>query len=288
MSARSLREPSLIVISFNLLGLSTCFFTHGASHFLSRHFGGSSDNLTHQNESENSLEIDAEDKFVVITGNASISFIGYLVSWSWLVCYFIFGLCVFSLYEWVVHFFIYHGWRVHLVGMGWQLHMRHHHYPEKLLHVPHSLAQHYLWVCLFILANRLSLPWVASDVIVVIVAGNLLGLYLHEVAHLHAHGHAFLNRRLKFLQPCRRYHSYHHYSSESCKVAFGLVTPWVDYLTGYLPPHPSASPFHVHYSPKEHNWSFLSFITRHLMRTPVPVPFLHWICMYSLSQEGDF
>ena len=74
---------------------------------------------------------------------------------------------------------------------------------EKLLHVPHSLARQYVWVCLFILANRLSLPWVASDVIVVIVAGNLLGLYLHEVAHLHAHGHAFLNRRLKFLQPCR-------------------------------------------------------------------------------------
>ena len=129
MSAGSLREPSLILISFNLLGLSTCFFTHGASHFISRHFGGSLDNLTHQNDPENSLEIDAEDKFVVITDNASISFIGYLVSFNWLVCYFMFGLCVFSLYEWVVHFFIYHGWRVHLVGMGWQLHMRHHHYP---------------------------------------------------------------------------------------------------------------------------------------------------------------
>ena len=105
MSISVLSDPSLITISLNLLGLSFCFFAHGASHPLS------------------SLNGD------LLRTSSETSELQNLSQWFQAFSYFLLGMCVFCMYEWLVHFFVYHGWKVRLTGVGWQLHMRHHHYP---------------------------------------------------------------------------------------------------------------------------------------------------------------
>ncbi len=92
-----LEGPSMLSMSANLLGLTgTCLF-HGSG------------------------------KSSAPPSSAPQKPYAFSNSTPTLISYFLLGMCIFSVYEWAVHFFLFHSWNLRFAGC--HIHMYHHRFP---------------------------------------------------------------------------------------------------------------------------------------------------------------
>jgi sterol desaturase/sphingolipid hydroxylase (fatty acid hydroxylase superfamily) len=131
-----------------------------------------------------------------------------------LIALFILGLLAWTIIEYLLHRFAFHGFAPH-----WQ----HHEKPTDPVFIVAplslSLSASAILFALFSLAAR-SLPSGAT-----ILAGVIAGYIAYEAVHLRIHSSAAGGPILRTL---RRHHYYHHFASD--QVCYGVTSPIWDFI----------------------------------------------------------
>ena len=149
------------------------------------------------------------------------------------ILFIVLGLVVFTLVEYVVHRFLYHSGEDYKDEVNWQykVHGVHHIFPKDkdLLAMPIPLAL-FLSVILILFFYLIM----GSNVFFFypgFLSGYAIYLYIHYIVHAYKPP----KNAFRFLW---RHHLIHHYSDED--RAFGVTSPFWDYIFGTMPVKKSA------------------------------------------------
>lgn len=191
-----------------------------------------------------------------------VAFYGYITSSSWpeYFLYLGFGVSLYTFCEWIIHGIIFHKIAKRM-GYYYQLHGRHHKYPEQYERVVLPVAHQWLLVGIMTTLFKLTFFWIPLNKFWGIGSGTMMGYFFYEITHLYAHDYPRL-KFLKFLKIGKEYHLYHHKCLND--EAFGFVSPVPDFF----------------FNTDSKIWNFMDSKYPWFIRLPLPIPFYHWIVCY--------